>query len=206
MSFVANACSGQALDTADAERGIPPAISEVLEQLVKEAAHALDRDRDTARACLRRVATLLQTQAAGERGDQVSPGMLAPWQVRRMTAYIERRLDGEILLSALAAECRLSPSHFSRAFKNSFRLPPHSYVLARRIARAQHHMLTGDEPLTRIALMCGFADQAHFCRVFRRLVGKSPTQWRRSHSGGPLDIEPAEVRAQPPVRAAGSSL
>lgn len=192
MSFDANTDNGRLSGTPGASH-IPSAISDILERLVTEASQALDRDRDTARACLQRAATLLQIRITGEHGEQALLGTLAPWQVRRMTATIEQRLEGEIQLSDLAAECRLSLSHFSRAFKNSFRQPPHAYILARRIARAQHHMLTSEEPLTRIALACGFADQAHFCRVFRRQAGCSPTQWRREHSGGPLDVQPTRV-------------
>jgi transcriptional regulator GlxA family with amidase domain len=46
-------------------------------------------------------------------------------------------------------------------------------------------MLADDEPLCQVALSCGFADQAHFSRVFRRLTRRSPNEWRRSHKAGP---------------------
>jgi len=48
-----------------------------------------------------------------------------------------------------------------------------------RVARAQHLLISTGEPLTQIALVCGFSDQSHFSRSFRRTVGASPGQWRR---------------------------
>jgi AraC-like DNA-binding protein len=108
-------------------------------------------------------------------------GGLAPWQVRRVTAYIEDRLASTIRLHDLATLARLSHSHFCRAFKESLGQPAHAYVMLRRVHRAQTLMLTTCEPLSQIAAQCGMADQAHFCKLFRRLVGESPNAWRRSH-------------------------
>ena len=75
---------------------------------------------------------------------------------------------------------RLSPAHFSRAFRTSFGCSPLEYVTRRRMERAQGLMLSTDIPLSQIALDCGFADQAHFSRLFRRVVGESPRVWRRA--------------------------
>jgi len=185
MSIVMNSHSGHTPDAPRTVRDVTPALSEVLRRLVKEAVDALDRDRDAARTRLHRAASLLQVPAAQAKG--VAPlGGLAPWQVSKAVAHVERQLEHDIPLAELAAICRLSPSYFARAFGTSFGLPPHRYVQSRRIARAQHYMLISEESLTQIALACGFADQAHFCRVFRRLVGQSPGQWRRACSGEPL--------------------
>jgi AraC-like DNA-binding protein len=57
------------------------------------------------------------------------------------------------------------------------------YVLEKRIARAQRLMLESNDRLSEVAQACGFTDQAHLCRVFRRLVGASPRTWRRAHMG-----------------------
>ncbi|HXK39796.1 MAG TPA: helix-turn-helix transcriptional regulator [Candidatus Paceibacterota bacterium] len=74
---------------------------------------------------------------------------------------------------------RLSPCHFSRVFRESFGCSPHGYISRRRVEHAQGLMLSGDAPLSQIALDCGFADQAHFSRTFRSIVGESPRTWRR---------------------------
>jgi len=107
-------------------------------------------------------------------------GGLAPWQVRRVTDYIEEHLSSTIRLQDLAAIARLSHSHFCRAFKESLGHPAHAYVMRRRVQRAQGLMLTTAESLSQIAALCGMADQAHFCKLFRRLVGESPNAWRRA--------------------------
>jgi len=108
-------------------------------------------------------------------------GGLAPWQVRRVTEYIEENLSATIRLQDLAGIARLSHSHFCRAFKESLGQPAHAYVMSRRVQRAQGLMLGTREPLSQIAALCGMADQAHFCKLFRRLVGETPTAWRRVH-------------------------
>jgi AraC family transcriptional regulator len=111
-------------------------------------------------------------------------GGLAPWQVRRVTAYIEEHLASTIRLQDLASIARLSHSHFCRAFKESIGHPAHAYVMRRRVQRAQGLMLTSAESLSQIAAQCGMADQAHFCKLFRRLVGESPNAWRRARRQG----------------------
>ena len=108
-------------------------------------------------------------------------GGLAPWQIRRVTEYIEEHLASSIRLQDLAGIARLSHSHFCRAFKESLGYPAHAYVMRRRVQRAQGLMLTTAESLSQIAALCGMADQAHFCKLFRRLVGESPNAWRRAH-------------------------
>ena len=107
-------------------------------------------------------------------------GGLAPWQIRRVTDYIEEHLASTIRLQDLAGIARLSHSHFCRAFKESLGHPAHAYVMRRRVHRAQGLMLTTPESLSQIAALCGMADQAHFCKLFRRLVGESPNAWRRA--------------------------
>ncbi|MBX5461301.1 MAG: helix-turn-helix transcriptional regulator [Steroidobacteraceae bacterium] len=101
-----------------------------------------------------------------------------------MAAHIEANLASTIRLSDLAKLVKLSHSHFCRAFKESFGQPAHAYVMRRRVELAQGLMLTTSEPLSRIAATCGMADQAHFCKLFRRLVGETPNVWRRVHREG----------------------
>ncbi len=81
----------------------------------------------------------------------------------------------------LAPMARLGPHYFSRAFKRTLGETPHAYVSRRRIEQALHLMLSTDSPLAQIALACGFADQSHFTNRFRRLMGVTPTVWRRGN-------------------------
>jgi AraC family transcriptional regulator len=73
----------------------------------------------------------------------------------------------------------LSKCHFSRAFKQTVGSSPMAYVAVRRVERAKLMMTSTGQRLTDIALACGFADQSHLNRYFRRVVGVSPGLWRR---------------------------
>lgn len=123
---------------------------------------------------------LVPAPTSAIRRGNVARGGLAPWQVRRVTDYIEEHLAVTIRLEDLARLAKLSHSHFCRAFKESIGHPAHAYVMRRRVQRAQGLMLTTAESLSQIAAQCGMADQAHFCKLFRRLVGESPNAWRRA--------------------------
>jgi AraC family transcriptional regulator len=124
---------------------------------------------------------LLQTTPHARTPQQPARGGLAPWQVRTVTTHVETNLDKPIRSSELATAVRLDPGYFCRVFRESFGEPPLRYVTRRRVERAQRLMLSSDISLSQIALDCGFADQAHFSRLFRRVTGDSPRAWRRAH-------------------------
>jgi AraC family transcriptional regulator len=79
----------------------------------------------------------------------------------------------------MAAVARLSPYHFARQFKAATGLPPHRYVIARRVERAKQLLQGGGDPsLAEVAAHAGFSDQSQFCHHFRRLVGVTPGRFR----------------------------
>ena len=133
--------------------------------------------------------------------------VLAPWQAHRVVAHIDAHLSQNLRLTDLAAIARLSSSYFSRAFKGSFGKAPHAFIIERRIVRAQQAMLAADEPLSQIALACGFADQAHLSRAFRRLTGRTPHAWRRARRprGGDADFGAAAVPGPFQARRPGAN-
>jgi AraC family transcriptional regulator len=106
-------------------------------------------------------------------------GGLAAWQAKLALEYIENNLGSKVTVGDLADWVSLSKSHFSRAFKQTLGASPMSYVAARRLQRAALMMTSTREGLGSIALACGFADQSHLNRYFRRVVGTSPGRWRR---------------------------
>jgi AraC family transcriptional regulator len=107
-------------------------------------------------------------------------GGLAPWQVRRAKEILSEHLDGSIPLQEVARECHLSMSHFSRQFRRTTGLPPHKWLLTRRIEVAKEKLDDRRLSLSDVAAACGFADQSHLTRVFTRMVGATPGAWRRA--------------------------
>lgn len=105
-------------------------------------------------------------------------GGLAPHQRRQLRDFIEAQLAEPLSLGQLAALCSLSEYHFARMFRTSFGLPPHQYVLARRIARARSLLRHSHLPLGEVGLACGFASASHFSNRFRQVNGASPGEYR----------------------------
>jgi len=168
--------------------------SATIAAFIERAAALIQIDRDTSHQLLLRAVALLR--ACQRRPVRHAPGLectrgaLAPWQVRRVVEYIEHNLGSTIKASDLAALVSLSPSHFFRSFKVAAGITPARYISQRRIEHACQAMSTTREPLTQIALACGFCDQAHFTKVFRRWTGQSPLSWRRAHTTSGLEAPP----------------
>jgi AraC family transcriptional regulator len=155
--------------------------------LIERAAAALDVDRAASRKYLMRASALLRKQIipTAVREDDRRRSGLAAWQIERVTTYIDNNLGDPIKTAHLAELVNLSLSHFFRTFKTSVGMAPADYIRRRRLDFAQRLMQATDRPLIQIAADCGLSDQAHLCRVFRRLLGQSPSGWRRLHAGAP---------------------
>jgi AraC family transcriptional regulator len=121
---------------------------------------------------------LLRQFAAPGPAGALPGGGLPKHKLRAVLEYIHDHLDAELSLDHLAAVAHLSPYHFARLFKNSTGLPPHQYVIARCVERAKELLRERDRPpLAEVATELGFADQSHFTRHFKRLVGVTPRQF-----------------------------
>ena len=105
-------------------------------------------------------------------------GGLAAHQRRHLVDYIEQHLEQPISLGELAGHCALSEYHFARMFRESFGLPPHQYLLARRLARARELLRNSRQPLGEVALACGFASASHFANRFKQALGGTPGEYR----------------------------
>lgn len=117
-----------------------------------------------------------------EANPQIKGG-LAPWQSRRVVELLQAHLDGQINLTTLAEECRLSVSHFARSFRISFGTSPHRYLILRRVEIAKGLLTETNHSLVEIAAQTGFSDQAALTRTFAAVVGATPAKWRREHTG-----------------------
>lgn len=107
-------------------------------------------------------------------------GGLSARQARQVVDYIESRIDSHLSLDELAAVAGVSSWHFLRQFRTRFNCAPHAYVIERRIERAKRLLLRGALPIKEIAVNCGFSDQAHMTRLFRKYLGVTPAAVRSS--------------------------
>ena len=116
----------------------------------------------------------------GRLDDIYSPrGKLAPWQEKRAKELMMSRIAGEIKTKELADACGISEDHFGRMFRMTTGLPPHQWLRNQRLQRAQDFLLNSNLGMAEIALLCGFAHQSHFTRIFSQYIGTSPGAWRR---------------------------
>ncbi|MNQ44556.1 Bifunctional transcriptional activator/DNA repair enzyme AdaA [compost metagenome] len=107
-------------------------------------------------------------------------GGLAAHQRRQLVEYIDSQVAEPISLGQLAGMCALSEYHFARMFRESFGLPPHQYLLARRLAHARQLLRSTRQPLGEIALACGFASASHFTHRFRQAMHGTPGEYRQA--------------------------
>jgi AraC family transcriptional regulator len=107
-------------------------------------------------------------------------GTLPRGRLRAVLEYLEEHLDAAPTLAEIAAVAGLNPCHFARQFKAATGLPPHQYVITRRVERAKRLLRAGtDLSLAEVAARAGFYDQSQFSHHFKRLVGVTPGQYRK---------------------------
>jgi AraC family transcriptional regulator len=109
----------------------------------------------------------------------VSRGGLATWQSRVVIQHIEEHLSEQISLVTLADLARVSQSHFSRAFKQSFGVPPHEYHVQRRIDKAKALLAEREASVTDVGFALGYSHTSSFSVAFRKITGRSPRDFRR---------------------------
>jgi len=107
-------------------------------------------------------------------------GGLPALVLRRIAEYIDANLQRDITLHELARQAQMSVYHFARAFKHRTGLPPHQYVLRRRIERARSLLSDPVLSVGDVAVRCGFAHHSHFSDTFHRVMGVTPTAYRRA--------------------------
>ena len=97
------------------------------------------------------------------------------WQQRKLAQYIEEHLAEDISLLALARLVQLSPYHFSRAFKQSFGMPPHRYLTSGQSNVPRACWWSVRLSVTEIGFEVGFSESSSFSAAFRKLTGETPT-------------------------------
>lgn len=93
---------------------------------------------------------------------------------KAVLAYIENHLERDLALDEIAAIAGVSASHFKVLFRKSLGMPPHQYVIRRRVERAAVQLREGKLTIGEIALANGFCNQSHLAMHVRRVLGVSP--------------------------------
>jgi AraC family transcriptional regulator len=150
--------------------------------LLDAAVRQIDNREETAKCVLIRAKSLLRKQVDRDLPEVVPDhrGRFLAWQARKVHHYIDEHISDSLSVADLAALLELSKAHFSRSFKQAFGESPYAFVIRRRLELAIQYMLETDLPLSDIALRCGFVDQPHLCKNFRRSMGHTPAAWRRA--------------------------
>lgn len=124
-------------------------------------------------------ACLLKRHSTSAGRGTLPAGGFSRLQLQRVTDFMEAHLARPITLGEMASATGLSPSHFARRFKIATDMPPHQYLMRLRVDRAKRLLLSAPS-IAEVAMACGFTHQEHMTRIFRRLVGTTPANYRRS--------------------------
>ena len=146
---------------------------------------------------------LLQHYGNGKGMLRAQP-RLESWQKIRAEEMLRSHLEGNVRIADLAAACQLSPSHFSRCFRESFGTSVHQWLIMLRIDAAKNLLRETDLSLAEVGVRSGFCDQAAFSRAFTTLEGTTPFRWRKLNGRGVVAIDhpfrPMQRRREHPLK------
>jgi AraC family transcriptional regulator len=121
------------------------------------------------------VLELLAAIAGFSSGEKTAPRWLG-----RVKERMHEEFSDKIRMCDLADEAGVHPVHLARAFRRTERLTPGEYLQRLRVRAACHKLHDAEYPLAAIAMECGFADQSHLTRIFRKFTKTTPEQFRRT--------------------------
>lgn len=152
--------------------------------LLKNALETKDIGSEIMFESMARVFLVKLIQKYGERqADYEFTKSFTARHYKRVLDYIAGHYSQSLTLEELASEATLSPSHFSRLFKQTIGSSPMQFLTSYRVEQAKRMLAERNRPLLDIALGCGFSDQAHFSRVFKQITNSSPNAFRSSLKG-----------------------
>jgi AraC-like DNA-binding protein len=122
--------------------------------------------------------TILGTAGITQRLDTPVPAAVPGTEFGPVLAYLRDHYHAPITNHQLARLAHLSVRAFERKFRGTFHLTPQKYLRKLRLRMASRALVYTKQPLAKVALNCGFVDQSHFSREFRRHFGRTPRDYR----------------------------
>lgn len=168
-------------------RGLRGAAGErdhVLAHLAQAAVPALSRPENASRLYVDQLGFAIGTYLVEHYGNArvATPKtnrLLSQRSLAMAKEMLAAQIDGDLSIADIADACRLSRSHFTRAFRDTTGQAPYQWLMALRLERARTLLRDTALPLAQVAIACGFSDQSHFTHAFSRALGVSPGNWRR---------------------------
>jgi AraC family transcriptional regulator len=105
-------------------------------------------------------------------------GKIPLWRLNKLKNYINENLHLDLSITDLAKEVNLSEFHFSRMFKQSTGVTPHSFITKKKIDRACELLKQGRYSINDISSALGFKNQTHFSMLFKKILGVSPREFK----------------------------
>jgi len=182
-SFIERAVEGAFAGKVPQVRSRAALRDPAIEALAACLRHKMSGGGQCSRLCFEYVGASIAIRLFEAYGDGITfrsvQRGLSGHRQRRVMEFIDAHLNENIGLAALAAEAGLSTHHFGKVFKASFGVPPCQYVRRRRIHRAKELLLSDQQSISEIAHAVGFCSHSHLSDVFRKLIGMTPSEFRK---------------------------
>ena len=123
-------------------------------------------------------ARIVRNHSSLARASRAIKAAMPGRMLKAVLGYIEDNLGRDLGLGEIAGVAGLSVSHFKNLFRKSLGLPPHQYLIRRRVERAAMQLRRGRMPIGQIALENGFCHQSHLALHTRRMLGLTPQELR----------------------------
>ena len=124
-----------------------------------------------------------ESEDGTDRSDDRGENMRLSVVRERMESYIAEHYAADLSLQSISQALNYSEAYFCKLFKQCFQMNFSVYLNEYRIARAKEMLGTSDLGVRDVSLACGYADASYFARVFKRLVGQTPTDYRQNQQG-----------------------
>jgi AraC family transcriptional regulator len=158
-----------------------PQIERIANALEAEAGTGYQSGRVYGESMATALAAHLASRYASGRGRTLEhTGGLSPCRLRRVLGYIDENLAEDVCLDSLARIAGLSQHRFAHNFKRATGLPPHQFVIRRRIERAKPLLRDTNETIATVTYALGFGSPSRFTYLFRRETGVTPSRYRKS--------------------------